>query len=124
MKKTAGKYRALAVLFVLVSLMWTNLLTVAKHVNAQQNLPYKDAKLSIDARVKDLLSRMTIEEKAAQMMCLWNEKPNDNTGVPKELQPLAGEFSPALAKQKMQFGIGQIARQREARDPKRAAEYA
>ena len=29
-------------------------------------LPYQDPKLSIDARVKDLISRMTLEEKAAQ----------------------------------------------------------
>jgi len=25
-------------------------------------------------RVKDLLARMTLEEKAAQMMCVWQEK--------------------------------------------------
>ena len=124
MKKPSGSTRALTALCVLAILASNGLLHITNRVSAQQGLPYKDPKLSIDARVKDLLSRMTIEEKAAQMMCLWMEKPNDNTGVPKELQPLAGEFSPTLAKQKMQFGIGQIARQREARDPKRAAEYA
>ncbi len=70
------------------------------------------------------MSRMTLEEKVAQTMCLWMEKPNDNSLVPKELQPLGGEFSPTLAKQRMPFGIGQFARQREARNPRRAAEYA
>ena len=73
MQKLSGKFRALAVLFFLVSLMSANLLHVTISVNAQQALPYKDPKLSIDARVKDLLSRMTIEEKAGQMMCLWME---------------------------------------------------
>jgi beta-glucosidase len=34
--------------------------------------PYKDLKLSVPARVKDLLSRMTIEEKAWQLMGIWN----------------------------------------------------
>ena len=34
---------------------------------AQKILPYKDAKLPIEKRVKDLLSRMTIEEKAGQL---------------------------------------------------------
>lgn len=34
---------------------------------AQKKLPYKDAKLPIEKRVKDLLSRMTIEEKAGQL---------------------------------------------------------
>ena len=37
---------------------------------AQADLPYKDPKLSIDARVKDLLSRMTVEEKFWQMFMI------------------------------------------------------
>ncbi len=91
---------------------------------AQEKLPFKNANLPIDERVKDLLARMTIEEKAAQMMCVWMEKPNDNSKVPKEQMPLGGEFSPALAKEKMPNGIGQFARQREYRNAKRSAEYA
>ncbi|MDQ6787499.1 MAG: glycoside hydrolase family 3 C-terminal domain-containing protein [Acidobacteriota bacterium] len=86
--------------------------------------PYKNAKLPIDERVKDLLSRMTLEEKVAQMTCLWMEKPNDNSRVPKENLPFGGEFSPEIAKQKMPFGIGQFARQREGKDAKESAEYA
>jgi beta-glucosidase len=35
--------------------------------NAQTKLPYQNAALPIDARVKDLLSRMTVEEKAGQL---------------------------------------------------------
>lgn len=91
---------------------------------AQENMPYKNANLSIDERVKDLLARMTLEEKVAQMMCLWMEKPNDNTGIPKEQLPFGGKFSPELAKQKMPLGIGQFARQRELLTPKESAEYA
>ncbi len=37
-------------------------------------LPYKDPSLPAEERVKDLISRMTLEEKAAQMVCVWNEK--------------------------------------------------
>lgn len=91
---------------------------------AQEQLPYKNPNLPIDARVKDLLSRMTLEEKTAQMMCLWMKKPNDNSRVPKERMPFGGEFSPELAKQRMPNGIGQFGRQREYRDAKRSAEYA
>jgi beta-glucosidase len=98
-------------------------LPIVRTTSAQQ-FPYRDARRPIDERVRDLLSRMTLEEKAAQLMCLWMEKPNDNSRVPKEQMPLGGEFSPALAKQKMPHGIGQFARQREARGPRRAAEYA
>lgn len=93
-------------------------------IKAQAQMPYKNANLPINERVKDLLSRMTIEEKAAQMMCVWMEKPNDNSKVPKAQMPLGGEFSPALAKEKMPYGMGQFARQREYRDAKRSAEYA
>ena len=35
---------------------------------------YKNAALPIEKRVHDLLGRMTLEEKAAQMMCLWQKK--------------------------------------------------
>ena len=34
--------------------------------------PYKDAALAIDARVEDLLARMTLDEKIAQLGGLWS----------------------------------------------------
>ncbi len=37
---------------------------------AAPKYPYRDATLPIDQRVEDLLSRMTIEEKAGQLVCL------------------------------------------------------
>jgi len=41
---------------------------------AQHKYPYRDASLPIEQRVEDLLSRMTVEEKAGQLVCLlgWN----------------------------------------------------
>ena len=114
---------AVSLLF-LIALLPGSFIVDLRKVNAQAILPYKDPKRSIDERVKDLLSRMTLQEKAAQTMCLWMEKPNDNSRVPKEQLPFGGEFSAEQAKQKMPVGIGQLARQREYRDAKRAAEYA
>jgi len=35
---------------------------------------YRDASLPAEQRVADLLARMTLEEKAAQMMCVWQQK--------------------------------------------------
>ena len=91
--------------------------------HAQVRFPYKDPKLSIEDRVTDLLGRMTLEEKIAQMMCVWMEKPNDNTGIPQSQLPFGGKFSAERAKQKIPNGIGQFARQRELFDPKGSAEY-
>jgi beta-glucosidase len=45
----------------------TILLITTTMVNAQ-NLPYKDASLPVEERVKDLLDRMTLEEKVGQML--------------------------------------------------------
>ena len=115
---------AALVLFAMALLPFGPVIVGINTAHSQDVHTYKNPRASIDDRVNDLLSRMSLEEKAAQTMCLWMEKPNDNSRVPKEQTPLGGEFSPETAKQKMPHGIGQFARQREARDPKRAAEYA
>ena len=115
---------AISIVRDLVCRLCWSLVFNSRSLQAQEQLPYKDPKLSIDDRVKDLLGRMTLEEKIAQMMCVWMEKPNDNTGIPKSQLPFGGKFSPELAKQKFPNGIGQFARQRELFDPKGSAEYA
>jgi beta-glucosidase len=43
-----------------------------EHTVNLKNAPYKNPKLAVSKRVSDLLVRMTIEEKAAQLMGLWN----------------------------------------------------
>ncbi len=125
MKINRKNLTRISLAFAAASLLILNVAPVKIIVRAQtRNFAYKNAKLPIDARVKDLLGRMTVEEKVAQMQCLWMEKPNDNSRVPKNQMPMGGEFSPEIAKQKMPFGMGQFARQREYRDAKRSAEYA
>lgn len=106
----------------LVILLIFNALTLP--TSANEVLPYQNSQLSIDERVKDLLGRMTLEEKVAQMMCVWMQKPNDNTGIPKEQLPFGGKFSLELAKKNFPVGIGQFARQRELLTPKESVEYA
>ena len=123
MKINQNNLLRISLVLALASLLFSTPVNVMVRAQTERS-PYKNPQLSIDERVKDLLGRMTLEEKAAQMMCLWMEKPNDNSRVPKEQMPLGGEFSPELAKQKMPYGIGQLARQREYRDARRSAEYA
>lgn len=56
----------------IVTIITLSLITLS--VNAKNKYPFQDASLPIDQRVEDLLSRMTLEEKAGQLMCLmgWN----------------------------------------------------
>ena len=83
------------------------------------DLPYKDAGLSPEERVKDLLSKMTLEEKAAQMMCVWNEK-ND------KLVDEKGNFDAAKARESFKdgWGIGQVGRPSDAGGGRNAREMA
>ena len=70
---------------------------------------YKNASLPSARRVKDLLSRMTLEEKAAQMMCIWQKKA-------ETLVDADGNFD--LQKAKKAFrdrrGLGQVGRPSDA----------
>src|SRR5689334_17902326 len=98
-----------ALCHVLLVLLVPALVSAAR---AQRQLPtYRTPTLPIDARVKDLLRRMTLEEKVAQMTCLWQQKPYAREGG--NLSSDRGDFSPEKASKVMANGIGQIARQRE-----------
>jgi beta-glucosidase len=60
---------------------------------------YKDASQPIDARVKDLISRMTLDEKIAQIGGVWSYELLE-----------AGKFSQVKAASLIRDGIGQICR--------------
>lgn len=86
---------------------------------ATSKLPYLNTKLSADRRTRDLLSRMTLKEKAAQMICIWNQKPNTMTDE-------KGNFDPEKAKVyfKDRLGLGQVGRPSDAGGGKNAREMA
>jgi beta-glucosidase len=84
--------------------------------------PYKNPGSPVDQRVTDLLARMTLEEKVAQLVCLWGKKPQPNPQG--DFSTDRGEFSPDKAAEVMKYGIGQIARQRERKDPRESAIFA
>ena len=71
--------------------------------------PYRNPALSAEKRVKDLLSRMTLEEKAAQMLCIWQKKP-------QTLVDTDGNFDLAKAKDSFKdgHGLGQVGRPSDA----------
>src|SRR5260370_39372912 len=70
---------------------------------------YQNSNLPVKKRVKDLLSRMTLAEKVAQMMCIWQEKA-------QTLVNADGHFD--LKKAKAAFrkghGMGQVGRPSDA----------
>lgn len=80
---------------------------------------YLDATLPIAERVADLLGRMTLEEKAAQMVCVWNEK------VEKLLDDKGG-FSPDRAAEHFGHGngLGQVGRPGDAYGGAAPADFA
>jgi beta-glucosidase len=72
-------------------------------VSPVEGVEYKNSKLPIDERVKDLLQRMTLEEKIAQMLCIWGQKKT-------MLLDEQGKLSISNCSQHLKAGIGQIAR--------------
>ncbi|MXO85852.1 beta-glucosidase [Altererythrobacter aurantiacus] len=69
---------------------------------AMADAPYWDASLPVEQRVDDLISRMTLDEKVAQIITVWNSK--------NEIQGEDDVFDPAKASVRYPNGIGQIAR--------------
>jgi len=64
---------------------------------------YKNPQLSAEERAKDLLSRMTLQEKTAQMHCVWNDKAT-------MLLDSAGNFDVEKARKNFKDGLGQVGR--------------
>jgi beta-glucosidase len=71
--------------------------------SAQPEMPiYKDPHQPVAKRVDDLLARMTLDEKVAQLETIWEQK--------AKVQTPAGRFSPELASKNFPNGIGGFAR--------------
>jgi beta-glucosidase len=70
---------------------------------------YRNPALPPGQRVKDLLARMTLEEKAAQMMCVWQKKA-------ETLIDQKGNFDRAKARKafRQRGGLGQVGRPSDA----------
>jgi len=78
-------------------------MAVANHPATAPAVPlYKDASQPVSVRVEDLLARMTLEEKAAQLISIWQTK--------ALIQTPEGEFDPAKASANFPNGLGMISR--------------
>lgn len=74
---------------------------------------YHDSLLTSDERIELLLKEMTLEEKVAQLQCLWNEK--------RKLFNDEEWFSKDSADKYVKMGLGQIGRPSEHRTPEENA---
>jgi beta-glucosidase len=92
---------------------------VAQPGAAQSTPPYKQANRPVDERVADLLGRMTLEEKAAQMLCVWQRKA-------QMLLDENGNFDIAKARQNFGHGhgLGQVGRPSDSGGGKKARDMA
>jgi beta-glucosidase len=118
----------------LVAAITVGLTGAAAMSAAQTAVPiYKNPRQPVEARVSDLMSRMTLDEKVAQLETVWESK--------AKLQTADGHFSPELAAKNFPNGIGGFARPSDYRgvaqsngaagaagvtvnrDPRQTAEY-
>ncbi len=87
-----------------VVIMTIHLAGVGSPASAQDEpIPaYRDPSRPVSERVTDLLVRMSLEEKVAQLLCLWQDK--------SELIDERGRFDAEKASRRIPDGIGHIAR--------------
>jgi len=84
---------------------------------AQVIPPYRDRKLPVENRLADLLSRMTLEQKVAQMEGAWENRQffSDDKALFVDGE---GNFVPERAAALLHNGIGEISRPSENRGPR------
>ncbi len=88
---------------------------IAQKSKPSKPAPYKNPKLRPEARVQDLLKRMNLAEKAAQMVCVWQQKS-------ETLVDADGNFDFEKAKRAFRHGngVGQVGRPSDAGKGKNA----
>jgi beta-glucosidase len=90
--------------------------------------PYKNPKLPVEERVADLLSRMTLEEKVAQISSAWENQQFFKDPATVFIDE-KGVFLPDHAATILKYGLGEISRPSEGRgasenrDPRQMAEF-
>jgi beta-glucosidase-like glycosyl hydrolase len=79
-------------------------------MNSKDLTIYKDPALPIPERVQDLLQRMTIEEKIAQLHAFWLVLSEDGNHQVRPDEAFIGRSDPAEVRRRLKNGLGQITR--------------
>src|SRR5713101_478452 len=87
-----------------------------------QDLPYRNPSLPVEQRVADLLSRMTLEEKVAQLEGAWEDRRffNDPQALFTDDK---GAFLPERAAVLLKNGLGEMSRPSVNHGPRAMAEF-
>jgi beta-glucosidase len=91
-------------------------------MDAQERPPYRDPKLPVDQRIADLMSRMTLEEKIAQLTSAMERMVTASDPKSSFVDP-KGQFLPDRAAVLLKNGIGQISRPSGMRGAREMAEF-
>jgi len=89
---------------------------------AQEAPLYRDARAPVEQRVADLLSRMTLEEKVAQLEGTW-QNTAFATDASKRIVDDKRAFVPEHAAVLLKYGLGEMSRPSEKRGPREMAEF-
>jgi beta-glucosidase len=89
---------------------------------SQELLPYRDPKLPVERRVADLVSRMTLEEKVAQITSAMERLAVASDPKSSFVDP-KGSFLPERAAALMKNGLGEISHASGMRGPRETAEF-
>ncbi|MGB9465206.1 MAG: glycoside hydrolase family 3 N-terminal domain-containing protein, partial [Candidatus Acidiferrum sp.] len=89
---------------------------------AQEVPAYRNPKLPIEQRLADLLSRMTLEEKVAQLQGVWENQQFMKTPESRFVDD-KGAFLPERAAVLLKDGMGEMSRPSEGRGPREMAEF-
>lgn len=84
--------------------------------------PYRNPKLPIEQRLADLLSRMTLDEKVAQLEGAWENQQFMKTPESRFIDD-KGTFQPERAAVLLKDGLGEMSRASEGRGPRDMAEF-
>jgi Fibronectin type III-like domain/Glycosyl hydrolase family 3 N terminal domain len=87
-----------------------------------QELPYRNPNLPVEQRIADLLSRMSLEEKVAQLDGAWENRQffSDPNALFVDDK---GAFVPERAAVLLKYGLGEMSRPSEKRGPRAMAEF-
>jgi beta-glucosidase len=89
-----------------------------------QQLPYQRKDLPVEQRVADLLGRMTLEEKVAQLEGTWQNRASLSDAPESQFFIDAkGKFLPDKAAALFKYGMGEMSRPSENRNPSQMAEF-